>query len=118
MVSFSEDAVAAYDLLVNKRHGVESQTMWEAWPGVVKNGEKWNCSAGEETYNPPWAPQLEVAGHRGGLVAGSARQGRLYLAQQWVLVMPPWITNKGKEPLSIQTRRRSRRGQTKKAGVL
>ena len=49
------------------------------------------------------------------------KSGRLYLAQHLVLaklVMPPWITNKGKEPLSIQTRRRSKRGQTKKAGVL
>ena len=69
--------MAAYDLLVNKRHRVEPQTMWEASPGVVKNGEKWNCS-GEETYSPPWAPQLEVAGHRGGLGAGSARQGEVW----------------------------------------
>ena len=77
MVTFSEDALAAYDLLVNKRHGVEYETMWEASSGVVDNGEKWN-SSGEETYNPPWAPQLEVAGHRGGLAAGSARQGEVW----------------------------------------
>merc|ERR1712110_768596 len=29
-------------------------------------------------YSPPWVSQLEVAGHRGGLVAGSARQAQVW----------------------------------------
>ena len=77
MVSFSEQAVAAYDLLVNKQHGVESETLREVSSSVAGNGDQLSCSA-EETYNPPWAPQLEVAGHRGGLVAGGARQAQLW----------------------------------------
>ena len=69
MVSFSEQALAAYDLLVNKHHGVESEILREVSSSVAGNGDQLSCSA-EETYSPPWAPQLEVAGHRGGLVAG------------------------------------------------
>ena len=68
MVSFSEQAVAAYDLLVNKQHGVESNT--------VRGASSSFNSGAEETYSPPWVPQLEVAGHRGGLVASSARQAQ------------------------------------------
>ena len=79
MVRFSEEAVAAYELLVNKRQ--ESNTAWGAssgdLPGVFGSGDKWN-SGGEETYSPPWVSQLEVAGHRGGLVAGSARQAQVW----------------------------------------
>jgi len=79
MVTFSEEAVAAYDMLVNKRHGVESKMTWEASSSFTGNGDKWNStSSAEETYSPPWVPQLEVAGHRGGLVAGSARQGQVW----------------------------------------
>ena len=79
MVRFSEEAVAAYELLVNKRQ--ESNTAWGASPGalsgVFDSGDKWN-SGGEETYSSPWVSQLEVAGHRGGLVAGSARQAQVW----------------------------------------
>ena len=77
MVSFSEQALAAYDLLVNKHHGVESETLREVSSSVAGNGDQLSCSA-EEMYSPPWAPQLEVAGHRGGLVAGGARQAQLW----------------------------------------
>ena len=77
MVTFSEEAVAAYDLLVNKQHGVESNTARGASSSFNGTGDKWNSGA-EETYSPPWVPQLEVAGHRGGLVAGSARQGQVW----------------------------------------
>ena len=79
MVRFSEEAVAAYELLVNKRK--ESNTVWGASSGalssVFDSGDKWN-SIGELTYSPPWVSQLEVAGHRGGLVAGSARQAQVW----------------------------------------
>ena len=72
MVTFSEQALAAYDLLVNKGHDFESEKS-----SVGVNGDTLNYSP-EETYSPPWAPQLEVAGHRGGLVAGSARQAQVW----------------------------------------
>lgn len=79
MVRFSEEAVAAYELLVNKRQ--ESNTAWGASPGalsgVFDSGDKWNSGV-EEKYSPPWVSQLEVAGHRGGLVAGSARQAQVW----------------------------------------
>merc|ERR1712032_1261981 len=125
MVTFSEEAVAAYDMLVNKRHGVESKMTWEASSSFTGNGDKWNStSSAEETYSPPWVPQLEVAGHRGGLVAGSARQGQVWNTLLGAVVpasflMPPWVTTKEKEHLSIQTRtkRGLPLGQTKKARV-
>ena len=52
MVSFSEQAMAAYDLLVNKQHGVESETLWEVSSSVAGNGDKLNCRR-EETDIPP-----------------------------------------------------------------
>ena len=72
MDTFSEQALAAYDLLVNKGPGFESEKS-----SVGGNGGTLNYCP-EETYSPPWAPQLEVAGHRGGLVAGSARQAQVW----------------------------------------
>ena len=32
--------MAAYDLLVNKRHGVEYETLWEVLSNVAGNGDK------------------------------------------------------------------------------
>ena len=51
--------------------------LWKVSSSVTGIGDKLNCSA-EETYSPLWAPQLEVAGHRGGLVAGSTRQAQVW----------------------------------------
>ena len=67
MISFSDQAVAAYDLLVNKRHEHESETLWKVSSSVTGIGDKLNCSA-EETYSNfrNYAPPLDV---KGGIIA-------------------------------------------------